>query len=66
MRSRSAIVGIVFVVPFVFIVFTAAKDQAESARLQFTLPTDWLIVENLVEVDRAPQRPHGHARCGTA
>ncbi len=45
-----AVVGIVFVVPFVFIVFTAAKDQAESARLQFTPPTDWLIVDNLLEV----------------
>ena len=45
-----AIVGIIFVVPFVFIVFTAAKDQAESARLQFTLPSNWLIVDNLLEV----------------
>jgi raffinose/stachyose/melibiose transport system permease protein len=45
-----AIVGIIFVVPFVFIVFTAAKDQAESARLQFTLPSNWLIVDNVLEV----------------
>jgi len=45
-----AIVGIIFVVPFVFIVFTAAKDQAESARLQFTLPSNWLIVDNILEV----------------
>ncbi len=45
-----AIVGIIFVVPFVFIVFTAAKDQADSARLQFTPPTDWLIVDNVLEV----------------
>ena len=45
-----AIVGIIFVVPFIFIVFTAAKDQAESARLQFTLPSNWLIVDNVLEV----------------
>ena len=45
-----AIVGIIFVVPFIFIVFTAAKDQAESAKLQFTLPTNWLIVDNILEV----------------
>ena len=45
-----AVVGIVFVVPFLFILFTAAKDQAESARLQFTLPSNWLIVDNLLEV----------------
>ena len=45
-----AIVGIVFVVPFVFIVFTAAKDQVEAARLDFTLPTNWHIVDNILEV----------------
>ena len=45
-----AIVGIVFIVPFVFIVLTAAKDQAESARLQFALPSDWRLVDNLLEV----------------
>ena len=45
-----AVVGIVFVVPFVFILFTAAKDQAESARLQFTMPEHWLIVDNVLEV----------------
>jgi raffinose/stachyose/melibiose transport system permease protein len=45
-----AVVAVVFVVPFVFILFTAAKDQAESARLQFTLPTNWLLVDNLLEV----------------
>jgi len=45
-----AIVGLIFVVPFMFIVLTAAKDQAESARLQFTLPSNWLIVDNVLEV----------------
>ena len=45
-----AIVGIIFVVPFIFILFTAAKDQADSAKLQFTLPTNWLIVDNILEV----------------
>lgn len=45
-----AVVFIVFVIPFVFIVLTAAKDQAGAARLQFTLPTDWRIVDNVLEV----------------
>ena len=44
------ILGIVFVIPFVFILFIAGKDQAEAARLQFTPPTDWRLVENLGEV----------------
>ena len=44
------VVGLVFVVPFLFIVFTAAKDQAESARLQFSVPADWLLIDNLLEV----------------
>jgi raffinose/stachyose/melibiose transport system permease protein len=44
------ILGIVFVIPFVFILFIAGKDQAEAARLQFTLPTDWRLLENLGEV----------------
>lgn len=44
------IAGIVFIVPFVFIVFTAAKDRAEASRLQFTPPTGWQLVENLLEV----------------
>ena len=44
------VVGVVFVVPFLFIVFTAAKDQAESARLQFSVPADWLLIDNLLEV----------------
>lgn len=41
---------IVFVVPFIFIVLTAAKDRAEASRREFTLPTDWLLLDNLAEV----------------
>jgi raffinose/stachyose/melibiose transport system permease protein len=45
-----AVVAIVFVVPFLFILFTAAKERAESARLEFTLPEHWLLIDNLAEV----------------
>ena len=41
---------IVFVIPFIFIVLTAAKDRLEASRLDFTLPTSWQLVENFGEV----------------
>jgi raffinose/stachyose/melibiose transport system permease protein len=41
---------VVFVVPFVFMVLTAAKDRAESARFQFSLPTEWHLLDNIAEV----------------
>jgi raffinose/stachyose/melibiose transport system permease protein len=44
------VAGIVFVVPFVFIVFTAAKDRAEASRLRFSPPTDWQLIPNILEV----------------
>jgi raffinose/stachyose/melibiose transport system permease protein len=46
-----AVVAIVFVVPFLFILFTAAKERAEAARLEFSLPASWgTLVANLQEV----------------
>jgi raffinose/stachyose/melibiose transport system permease protein len=44
------VAGIVFVVPFIFILFTAAKDRATASRLEFTPPTDWQLIPNIVEV----------------
>ena len=44
------VAGIVFVVPFVFIVLTASKDRATASRLEFTLPVDWQLVQNFVDV----------------
>jgi raffinose/stachyose/melibiose transport system permease protein len=41
---------VIFVVPFAFIVFTAGKTQAEAAALEFTLPTEWVLFENIVIV----------------
>jgi raffinose/stachyose/melibiose transport system permease protein len=40
----------VFIVPFIFIVVTAAKTQLEASSLDFALPTQWKIVENLQAV----------------
>ncbi|KAB2903184.1 MAG: carbohydrate ABC transporter permease [Anaerolineae bacterium] len=42
--------SIIFIVPFVFIVLTAAKSQSESALLEFTLPEKFLLKENIKEV----------------
>lgn len=58
MRARRYLLGgvaivaslIVFVVPFAFIILTALKDQRQSARLTFELPTSWHLWDNLVEV----------------
>jgi len=41
---------VVFVVPFVFIVFTAGKTQAEASALQFSWPTEWVLFENIATV----------------
>ena len=40
----------VFVIPFIFIVLTAAKDRLEASHLDFTLPTDVAAAENFGEV----------------
>lgn len=44
------IIGIVFVVPFIFILLTAAKTTAEASLLQFSWPSQFQLVENIREV----------------
>lgn len=45
-----AVATVVFLVPFAFIVITAAKEQTEAAALDFSWPTEWRLWDNLVEV----------------
>lgn len=45
-----ALAVVIFVVPFVFIFLTAAKDQFEALLLEFSLPTSWHIAENVEAV----------------
>ena len=45
-----AVAAMLFLVPFAFIVLTAGKEQTEASALDFTLPTDWRLWENLGEV----------------
>ena len=44
------VIGIVFVVPFVFIFLTAAKTRGEAALFQFSWPSEFQLIENIREV----------------
>jgi raffinose/stachyose/melibiose transport system permease protein len=44
------VIGIVFVVPFVFILLTAAKSRAEAALFQFSLPAHFQLIQNISDV----------------
>ena len=42
--------AIVFLVPFAFIILTAAKSAPEASQLQFSWPTEWMLWENIATV----------------
>jgi raffinose/stachyose/melibiose transport system permease protein len=44
------VVGILYVVPFIFIFLTAAKPQAEAGLFQFTWPSQFQLFENIRKV----------------
>jgi raffinose/stachyose/melibiose transport system permease protein len=41
-----AAIGVIFLVPFAFILTTAAKTQAEAGKLEFSWPTEWVLFDN--------------------
>ena len=43
-------VAIVFLIPFAFIILTAMKSRPDAAKLDFTLPEQWRVWDNLHEV----------------
>ncbi|MGH3387908.1 MAG: carbohydrate ABC transporter permease [Actinomadura sp.] len=45
-----AVAAAVFLVPFVFMVLTAVKDEAQAADLDFSWPSNWPVVANVVDV----------------
>jgi raffinose/stachyose/melibiose transport system permease protein len=45
-----AVFGVIFVVPFIFILLTAAKTQQEAALFEFSLPSEFRLYDNLREV----------------
>ena len=44
------VIGILFVVPFVFIFLTASKTQQEAALFEFSWPDEFQLFQNLSEV----------------
>lgn len=44
------VVAIVFIVPFLFILLTAAKTSPEAALFQFTWPSQFQLIENIRDV----------------
>lgn len=44
------IVGILFIVPFIFIFLTASKSRQEAGLFQFSWPSQFQLLQNLVEV----------------
>ena len=44
------IIGIVFVVPFIFILLTASKTRQEASLFEFSWPSKFLLIENIREV----------------
>ncbi len=44
------LIGIVFVVPFVFILLMSAKTSQEAALFQFSWPSKWQLIENIRDV----------------
>lgn len=41
---------LLFVVPFIFIFLTSVKSKSEASRLDFSWPTEWHFLSNLIEV----------------
>jgi raffinose/stachyose/melibiose transport system permease protein len=44
------VIGIVFVIPFVFVFLTAAKPRAEAALFEFSWPSKFQLLENIRDV----------------
>ena len=42
--------GVIFVLPFLFIFMTAAKTKQDAASLRFSLPVEWHLWDNFIEV----------------
>ena len=44
------VAAVIFILPFIFILFMAVKTKQEAARFLFTWPTEWHLWQNLVDV----------------
>ena len=41
---------VIFIIPFVYILFMAAKTKQEASRLAFSMPADWQLWQNFIDV----------------
>ena len=48
--AAALVASVVFILPFVFIFFMAAKTKQEAALFLFTWPSEWQLWSNLIEV----------------
>lgn len=44
------VIGIIFVIPFIFIFFTASKTRAEASQFQFSWPSEFQLLQNISAV----------------
>jgi raffinose/stachyose/melibiose transport system permease protein len=44
---------VIFIIPFIFVAFTAVKTKREASQLNFTWPTEWHFWQNLIDVVQA-------------
>ncbi|SIQ33413.1 carbohydrate ABC transporter membrane protein 2, CUT1 family [Rhizobium sp. RU35A] len=47
-----AVAGVIFILPFVFVLLTAVKTKQDAALLTFSWPVEWHFLDNLTEVLR--------------
>ncbi len=45
-----ALASVIFILPFIFIFLTAAKTRQDASRLLFSLPVEWQLWENFLQV----------------
>src|SRR3954453_7802089 len=48
-----AVISVVFLVPFIFTLLTAAKTRAEAGQLEFSLPSEWALFQNVADAFKA-------------
>jgi raffinose/stachyose/melibiose transport system permease protein len=48
-----AVISVIFLVPFAFMITTAGKTQAEAGGLNFSLPDKWVLFDNIKEAVKA-------------
>jgi raffinose/stachyose/melibiose transport system permease protein len=48
-----AVISVIFLVPFAFMITTAGKTQGEAGQLNFSLPDKWVLFDNIKEAVKA-------------